>query len=164
MTENIFTVIGRILVINIQIFIVCGVHRAPLCSVQPAPLSMAGLVGRIPQGSEPPAWTPGRRQEDLSLTWLLGYLRRWSCLGRKEGGREKCRGVCMFKGIVRKHSQELCCLGQGLLTQGPGKELRPQTSFPFDIHYCPMHRDRDTGVLRHLQVPGARFREPPVFL
>lgn len=108
--EDIFTAIYRILVIDIQIFIVYGAHRAPLCGVQPALLSMAGLVGKIRQGSEPPAWTPGRRWEDFFLPWLLDYLRRWSCLKRKEGEKE-VKGACIFKGIIRKHSQELCCLG-----------------------------------------------------
>lgn len=49
--EDIFTAICRIiLVINIQIFMVYKAHMASLCSVQPAPLSMAGLVGKDQAG------------------------------------------------------------------------------------------------------------------
>lgn len=89
MGEDIFTAIGGILVMHIAICIVYGAHRALLCSVQPDPLSMAGLVGRVRQGSVPPAWTPGRRQEGFWLLWPLDYLRGWSGLSGEEGKRSE---------------------------------------------------------------------------
>lgn len=48
---DIFTAICKIIFVkNIQIFMVDGAHRAPLGSMQPAPLSLAGLVGKDQAG------------------------------------------------------------------------------------------------------------------
>lgn len=49
--EDIFTAICKIIFVkNIQIFMVYGAHRAPLGSMQPVPLSLAGLVGKDQAG------------------------------------------------------------------------------------------------------------------
>lgn len=63
--------------------------QGPLVREQPAPLSVAGLVGRVRQGSVPPAWTPGRRQEGFWLLWPLDCWRGWSGLSGEEGERSE---------------------------------------------------------------------------
>lgn len=113
---------------QIAICIVDGPHRALWCSVQPAPLSVAGLGGRVRQCSVPPAWTPGGRQEGFWLFWLLWPLdhwRRWSGLGGEE--EERSERAWGLRETERKQSQS-CAAGIRALVH-PGKELKPQANF-----------------------------------
>lgn len=71
----------------------------------------------------------------------------------------------MFQGTVRKRSQELYHFRKGLLTQGPGKALKPQASFPSVAStkprvYGQRHGGQtEAGALWRLQVSWPRFRE-----